>query len=91
MILSIGTDISEQTVTADLFGVNTVCYVISHFGQVGPVVQSIVSLQLQKLLTFFQQNISIYAIFHYQSVNDMLINNIVSFEQLGPGSEMDKI
>ena len=26
-----------------------------------------------------------YAIFNYQSFNDMLTNNIVSFEQLGPG------
>ena len=39
---------------------------------------------MQKLLTFFQKNISIYAIFNDQSFNDMLTNNIVSFEQLGP-------
>ena len=37
-----------------------------------------------KLLTFFSINISIYAIFNSQSFNDMLTNNIVSFEQLGP-------
>ena len=37
------------------------------------------------LLTFFSKNISIYAIFDDQSFNDMLINDIVSFEQLGPG------
>ena len=36
---------------------------------------------LQKLLT---QNISLYAILHDQSLSDMLTNNIVSFEQLGP-------
>ena len=36
---------------------------------------------------FFSQNISIYAIFHDQSYNDMLTNNIVSFEQLGPVHE----
>ena len=40
---------------------------------------------MQKLLTFFQQNISIYAIFIDQSFNDTLTNDIVSFEQLGPG------
>ena len=40
---------------------------------------------MQKLLTFFQQNISIYAIFNDQSFNDMLSKDIISFEQLGPG------
>ena len=39
---------------------------------------------MQKLLTFFSKNISIYAIFNDQSFNDMLTNDIVSFEQLGP-------
>ena len=40
---------------------------------------------MQKLLTVFQQNInSLYAIFNDQSFNDALVNNIVSFEQLGP-------
>ena len=39
---------------------------------------------MQKLLTFFQQHISIYAIFNDQSFNDTLNNDIVSFEQLGP-------
>ena len=38
---------------------------------------------MQKLLTFFSKNISIYAIFNHQSSNDMLTNDIVSFEQLG--------
>ena len=38
---------------------------------------------MQKLLTFFQQNISAYAIFNDQSFNDILTNNIVSFEQVG--------
>ena len=33
---------------------------------------------------FFQQNIRIYAIFNDQSFNDMLTNDIISFEQLGP-------
>ena len=33
---------------------------------------------------FFQQKISIYAIFNDQSFNDKLTNNIISFEQLGP-------
>ena len=39
---------------------------------------------MQKLLTFFQQNISVYAIFNDRSFNDTLTNDIVSFEQLGP-------
>ena len=40
---------------------------------------------MQKLLTFFfNKNISIYAISYDQSFNDMLTDNIVSFEQLGP-------
>ena len=40
---------------------------------------------MQKLLTFFfSKNISIYAIFNDQSFNDLLTNDIVSFEQLGP-------
>ena len=33
---------------------------------------------------FFSKNISIYAIFNDQSVNDTLTNGIVSFEELGP-------
>ena len=33
---------------------------------------------------FFQQSISVYAIFDDQRFNDMLTNDIVSFEQLGP-------
>ena len=40
---------------------------------------------MQKLLTFFSKNISVYAIFN-ESFNNMLTNDIVSFEQLGPGS-----
>ena len=39
---------------------------------------------MQKLLAFFQQNISVYATFNDQSFNDTLTNDIVSFEQLGP-------
>ena len=34
---------------------------------------------------FFSKNISIYAIFNDQSFNYILIKNIVSYEQLGPG------
>ena len=41
-------------------------------------------MQVQKLLTFFSKNISIYAIFNDQSFNDVLINDIDSFEQLCP-------
>ena len=44
---------------------------------------------MQKLLTFFQQNInSIYAIFNGQSFNDTLTNDIVSFEQLDPDQNL---
>ena len=39
---------------------------------------------MQKLLTFFSKNISVYAIFNDQSFNDTLTNDVVSFEQLGP-------
>ena len=39
---------------------------------------------MQKLLTFFQQNISLYVIFNDQNFNDTLTNDIISFEQLGP-------
>ena len=40
---------------------------------------------MQKILTFFfSKNIIVYAIFNYQSFNDTLTNDIVSFEQLGP-------
>ena len=39
---------------------------------------------MQKLLTFFSKNISVYAIFDDQNFNDTFTNNIVSFEQLGP-------
>ena len=41
---------------------------------------------LQKLLIFFfSKNISLYVVFNDRSFNDMLINDIVSFELLGPG------
>ena len=33
----------------------------------------------------FSKNIGVYAIFNDQSFNDTLTNDIVSFEQLGPG------
>ena len=39
---------------------------------------------MQKLLTVFSKNISLYAIFNDQSFKDTLSNNIVSFKQLGP-------
>ena len=41
---------------------------------------------MQKLLTYFSKYISIHAIFNDQSFNDTLTNDIVSFEQLGPGN-----
>ena len=42
---------------------------------------------MQKLLTFFSKNMSVYAIFNNQSFNDTLTNDIISFEQLGPDSQ----
>ena len=43
---------------------------------------------MQKLLTFFfSKSISAYAIFNDQSFNDTLSSDIVSFEQLGPGTQ----
>ena len=44
-----------------------------------------VAFALQKLLTFFQQKISAYLCIIDVNFNDSLTNNIVSFEQLGPG------
>ena len=40
---------------------------------------------MQKLLTFFSAKILVYDIFSDQNFNDTLTNNIVNFEQLGPG------
>ena len=40
---------------------------------------------MQKLLTFFSKHINVYAIFMDKSFNAKLTNDIVSFEQLGPG------
>ena len=37
------------------------------------------------LISFSAKNITVYAIFNYRSFNDTLTNDIVSFEQLGPG------
>ena len=43
---------------------------------------------MQKLLTFcFSKSISLYAIFNNHGINDTLTNDIVSFEQVGPGSK----
>ena len=40
---------------------------------------------MQKLLTFFFcKNNCVYDIFNDQNFNDMITNDIVSFEQLGP-------
>ena len=47
---------------------------------------------MQKLLTFFfSKNSSIYAIFNDKIFNDTLTNDIVSFEQLGPGLLLFKL
>ena len=37
---------------------------------------------------FFSKNISTFSIFNDQSFNDTLTNDIVSFEQLGPGLQL---
>ena len=45
-----------------------------------------VAFALQKLLTFFQQKISAYLrIWLNVNFNESLTNDVVSFEQLGPG------
>ena len=47
---------------------------------------------MQKLLTYiFSKIISVYAIFDDQNFNNTLTNNIVSFEQLGPGENYLRI
>ena len=43
------------------------------------------SVYLNRRVFVMSKNISIYAIFNDQSFNDTLTNDIVSFEQLGPG------
>ena len=45
-----------------------------------------VAFALQKLLTFFQQKISAYCVSLDVNFNESLTNDVVSFEQLGPGS-----
>ena len=44
-----------------------------------------VAFALQKLLTFFQQKISEYCVSLDVKFNELLTNDVVSFEQLGPG------
>ena len=43
-----------------------------------------VAFALQKLLTFFQQKISVYLRITRLNFNESLTNDIVSFEQLDP-------
>ena len=43
---------------------------------------------MQKLLTFFSKNISVFAIFNDQSLNDTITKDTISFEQLGPDVSM---
>ena len=46
----------------------------------------------EKAIQFFSaKKISVYAIFNDQSFKDMLTNDIISFEQLGPGNELGSI
>ena len=42
------------------------------------------SCSKQKLLTFFSKNINVHAMFNERGFNDMLTNDFVGFEQLGP-------
>ena len=44
-----------------------------------------VAFALQKLLIFFQQKISAYLRIIDENFNELLANDVVSFEQLGPG------
>ena len=43
-----------------------------------------VAFALQKLLTFFQQKISAYCVSLDVNFNELLTNNVISFEHLGP-------
>ena len=43
-----------------------------------------VAFALQKLLRFFQQKISAYLRIIWCNFNELLTNDVVSFEQLGP-------
>ena len=43
---------------------------------------------MQKLLTIFSKNISVYAIFDDQNCYDTLTNDIFRFEQLGPDLQL---
>ena len=56
------------------------------------LVNTIVNLQVfllkknvSSFCIFFSKNISVYAVFNDQNFDDTLTNDIVSFEQLGPG------
>ena len=51
---------------------------------VSTIIDSQVFCKCKSYSHFFSENISIYAIFNNQSFKDMLTNDIVSFEQLGP-------
>ena len=42
---------------------------------------------MQKLLTFFSKNSSIHTVFTDQRFNDILTNDTISFEQLGPDKQ----
>ena len=48
------------------------------------LVSMISNLNAKATHIFFSKNISVYAILNDQRFNNMLTNNIVSFEQLGP-------
>ena len=39
----------------------------------------------------FSKNVSVYAIYNDQSFNDMLSNDIVSFDKLGPGCQIMRL
>ena len=48
-------------------------------------------LQMQSYSHFFSKNIRICSMFNDQSFNDTLTNDIVSFEQLGPGVQIFRL
>ena len=46
-----------------------------------------VAFALQKLLTFFQQKFQLICVSPNVNFNESLTNDVVSFEQLGPGAQ----
>ena len=43
---------------------------------------------MQRILTFYQQKISVFVKFMFEICNESLTNDVINFEQLGPGLEV---